>query len=151
VRNSRLAWGGLSATNRERLSLAVLMAICRRFHGSLPPISVPELSVAVRLPAQIVNECINRIVGAGYVMAIQPTPGSPITDVVYQPAKPLGRITLHAFKSAADNLGANPSGDPLESIDPIVREFANATERAGNEGFFRKSVEELLNEETLAK
>jgi membrane protein len=34
VRNSRLAWGSLSAANRERLSLAVLMAICRRFYHS---------------------------------------------------------------------------------------------------------------------
>jgi membrane protein len=151
VRNSRLAWGSLSASNRERLSLAVLMAICRRFHNSLPPTSVSELSVAVRLPAQIVNECMNRIVDAGYVMAVQPSPGSPVTEVTYQPAKPLRGITLYAFKAAADNLGANPSGDPLENIDPVVRAFGEASDRAGSEGFLGKSVEELLNGDVPSK
>jgi membrane protein len=151
VRNSRLAWGSLSASNRERLSLAVLMAICRRFHESRPAVSVSELSTAVRLPAQIINECLNRIVDAGYVMAIQPTPGSEVTEVVYQPARPLSRITLFDFKVAADNLGATPSGDPIENLDPIVREFGSASDLAGHDGFFRKSVEALLGEETPAK
>lgn len=150
VRNSRLAWGSLSAANRERLSLAVLMAVCRRFHDSAPPVSAAELSIAVRLPTQVVNECLNRIVDAGYVMAVQPTPGSQNTEVVYQPARPLSRITLFAFKEAADALGAAPSGDPLESIDPIVRDFTAAAECAGHAGYFMKSVEELLAEESAA-
>jgi membrane protein len=151
VRNSRLAWGSLSAANRERLSLAVLLAICRRFHDNLPPITVPELSSAVRLPAQVINECINRIVGAGYVMPVDPAPGSKLAEVAFQPAKPLGEITLYGFKTAADSLGATPSGDPLESIDPIVGQFGKATEKAAGEGFFGKSVEELLSEEPPSK
>jgi membrane protein len=144
VRNSRLAWGSLSAANRERLSLAVLMAICRRFYCSESAPSVTDISNAVRLPAQVVNECLNRIVDAGYVMALAPIPGSTTTEVVYQPARPLSRITLYDFKAAADNLGAAPAGDPLERLDPVVREFAAASERSGHEGFFGKSVEELL-------
>jgi membrane protein len=147
VRNSRLAWGSLSAANRERLSLAVLVAICRRFHASQPPASAEDISVAVRLPTQVVNECLTRIVDAGYVMAVHPVPGSATTEVVYQPARPLSRITLFDFKTAADNLGAAPSGDPLERLDPIVRAFAEASERTGHEGFFGKSVEDLLTSE----
>jgi membrane protein len=151
VRNSRLAWGSLSASSRERLSLSVLMAICRRFHASLPAISGPEISTAVRLPAQIVNECINRILSAGYVIAVQPMPGSVNTDEVYQPAKPLSKITLHGFTIDADDLGADPSGDPLENLDPVVREYSDAVDITGREGFFGKSVEELLNRESAAK
>jgi membrane protein len=151
VRNSRLAWGSLSASNRERLSLTVLLAICRRFQSSLPPISVPELSDAVRLPAQVINECLKRIVDAGYVLAIPPAHGSAVTEVTYQPARPLAAITLYGFTAAADNLGAHPSGDPLENVDPIVRAFAEASDRVGSEGFFGKSVEELLNAERSAK
>src|ERR1022692_4369725 len=70
ARNSQLAWGGLSAANRERLSLAVLMAICRRFHACQPPMSVSELSEAVRAPTQVLNECLNRIVDLGFVMSV---------------------------------------------------------------------------------
>ncbi len=150
TRNSRLAWGSLSAKNRERLSLAVLMAICRRFHACQPPISVPELSDAVRLPAQVVNECLNRIVDAGYVMCVPAAPGSPSTESCYQPSRPLGRITLFEFKAAADALGGDASGPPLEKTDPCVLEFGAAMERAGREGFFARSVEEILNDEAAA-
>lgn len=147
VRNSRLAWGSLSAANRDRLSLAVLMAVCRRFHAGKTPISVPEISDAVRLPAQVVNECLNRIVDAGYVMAVPSHAGSTSTEVCYNPARPLSRITLFEFMTTADNLGEKPSGDALERIDPAVREFGAVFEQLGHEGFFRKSVEELLNDE----
>ena len=148
VRNGRMAWGGLSAANRERLSLAVLMAICRRFHSGQPPISAFELSDAVRLPAQIVNECLNRIVGAGFVMAVQSAPGS--GEIRYQPTRPLSRITLFDFKLAADNLGVDPGGDAVYRLDPVVAGFEAETERAGREGFFSKSVEDLLSEEPAA-
>jgi membrane protein len=150
VRNSRLAWGSLSATNRDRLSLVVLMAVCRRFHQSQPPISVSEISGAVRLPAQIVNECLNRIIDAGYVTSLPPAPGSRTQEDLYQPTRPLGQINLFAFISAVDDLGADPAGDDLERIDPVVRQFGTSFGRIGREGFFTKSVEELLNEEPAA-
>jgi membrane protein len=151
VRNSRLAWGSLSAANRERLSLRVLMAVCRRFHASQPPVSVPELSVAVRLPAQVVNECLNRIVDAGYVMPAPPKPGSRDTEVLYQPTRPLSRINLFEFKLSADNLGFDPAGDAIESVDPVVSGFSAAIKGIGREAAFAKSVEELLDEEAKAK
>jgi len=145
LRNSRLAWGHLSALNRERLSLAVLMTICRRFRAAAAPITVAELSLAVRLPEQIVNECLNRIADAGYVRAVPLGPDS--AEVGYQPARPLSRITLYSYIQAADRLGADPAGDPLDAIDPVVRAYGAAADKAGAEGFFGKSVEELLSEE----
>jgi len=150
VRNSRMAWGSLSASNRERLSLAVLVAVCRRFHACQPPISVTEISGTVRLPVQVVNECLNRIADAGYIMCVPGPAGSPSTEVFYQPSRPLNRISLFEFKAAADNLGADPSGQSVDNIDPFVREFSVAMEKAGREGYFRKSVEELLNDEAAA-
>jgi membrane protein len=151
VRNSRLAWGSLSAVNRERLSLAVLMAVCRRFRRREPPLSVAELSVAVRLPTQVLNECINRIVDLGFVMPAPAGPGADSADVRYQPAMPLDRITMLDFKLAAESRGADPSGDALDRIDPVVRDFGDAIGRLGEQAFFRKSVDELLAEESAAK
>jgi membrane protein len=151
VRNSRLAWGSLSAVNRERLSLAVLMAVCRRFRRREPPISLTELSGAVRLPTQVLNECLNRIVDLGYVAAVPPGPGADSADLRFQPAKPLGQITMLDFKLAAESRGADPSGDALDRIDPVVREFGDAIGRLGEQAFFRKSVDELLAEEAASK
>jgi membrane protein len=151
VRNSRLAWGGLSSADRERLSLGVLMAICRRFHAALPAISGSELAAAVRLPTQVVNECLNRIIASGFVMAVPPPPGSGSTDVHYQPTRPLNRVTLFEFKTAAEGLGAAQSAGPLGTDDPLVGEFEAAIGRVGTEGYFRKSVDELLALEAAAK
>jgi membrane protein len=151
VRNSQLAWGSLSAANRERLSLAVLMAICRRFHDCKPPISPTELAGIVRIPAQVLNECLNRIVDLGFVRSLPPVPGAAVAEPTYQPARPLNRITLLDFKAAADNQGTDPSGDALDRIDPIVGEFGAALEHLGEQAFFKKSVEELLSEEAVTK
>ena len=151
VRYSKMAWGSLSANNRERLSLAVLMAICRRFQAGGPPISAAELSDAVRLPTQVLNECLNRIVDLGFVIGVPRAPGTSQADEAYHPARPLSQITLFEFKSAADRFGADPAGDALERIDPIVRGFGEAAERIGVEAFFRMSVEQLLSEETSGK
>jgi membrane protein len=150
ARNSKLAWGSLSAANRERLSLAVLMAICRRFHDCLPPMSVPELSDTVRVPVQVLNECLNRIVDLGFVMSVPSPHGAHSAGAVYQPTRPLNKITLLQLKTAADNQGAEPAADALDRIDPVVREFSAAIERLGDEAFFRKSVEELLSEPKVA-
>jgi len=148
VRNSQMAWGGLSAAGRERLSLAVLMAICRRFHACQPPMSVAELSEAVRVPAQVLNECLNRIVDLGFVATVPPAHGAP--GMLYQPAKPLGRMTLLQLKTAADSLGADPAADALDRMDPVVREFSEALGRLGEQAFFRKTVEELIEQAPLA-
>ncbi len=146
VRNSKLAWSDLSATHRERLSLTVLLAICRRFHACLPPISVSELSDAVRLPTQVLNECLNRIVDLGFVMAVPPPPGAASADMLYQPSRPLNRMTLLQFKAAADALGSEPVGGAPERVDPVVGEFCAAVERVSQDGFLRKSIEDLLSE-----
>ena len=150
VRNSQLAWGGLSAANRERLSLAVLMAICRRFHACKPPMSVAQLAEAVRVPSQVINECLNRIVDLGFVIPMPQAHGAHYAGTLYQPAMPLSRITLLQFKTAADNLGGAPAGDALYAIDPVVREFSEALGRMGEQAFFRKSVEELVSEAPVA-
>jgi membrane protein len=151
VRNSRLAWGSLSAANRERLSLGVLLAICRRFHAALPPISGSELAAAVRLPTQVLNECLNRIIAAGFVMAVPPPDSSKSTDTHYQPTRPLNRISLYEFKLSAERLGAPIPPGSLGTDDPAVDEFEAAIERMGAEGFFHRSVDEVLEQESPSK
>jgi membrane protein len=112
--------------------------------------SIGELSSAARLPTQVLNECLNRIVDLGFVMSVPPVSGADPADMLYQPARPLNRITLLDFKLAAESRGADPSGDALEKIDPLVREFGNAIERLGDQAFFHKSIEELLSGEPVA-
>ncbi|MFI5356343.1 MAG: YihY/virulence factor BrkB family protein [Opitutales bacterium] len=74
-RSSQNAWSTLSAATRERLSLIVLLTIGRRFHARLPPCSALQLSIAMTVPTQILNECLNRLVDLSFITPVPP-PGS---------------------------------------------------------------------------
>jgi membrane protein len=147
VRNSRLAWGSLSAVNRERLSLASSWRSAAAFRRREPPISVTELSNAVRLPTQVLNECLNRIVDLGLRDVGASRPGADTADLRYQPAKP-----LWADHDARLQAGRRePGGGPLRRRPRQDRSgrarFRRGHRRLGEQDFFRKSVDELLAEE----
>jgi membrane protein len=150
-RNSQSAWSRLTGAIRERLQLVVLLTICRRFQACLPPVSVLQLSAVTKVPTQILNECLGRLVD---MQLITPVPAagdndSP-ADALYQPSRPLNRITLSEFKTLDETLGEDPIGDTLERIDPILHHFNAALHRSGEQPFFQKSLEELLVEYPLA-
>jgi membrane protein len=151
VRNSKLAWNSLSVANRERLSMALLMAICRSYRGGKPSVSAAELASATRLPTQLLNECLNRVVDLGFAQAVPAAPGAADAGALYRPSRALSEITLLKFKAAADNLGSDPAGDALGRTDPVVGQFSEAMGRLGDEAFFHESVEQLLSAETETK
>ena len=145
-RNSQAAWSTLTESMRERLALVVFLTICRRFRECLPPISASHLSTMLKVPAQLLNECLNRLVSLELIITLRPAPNSPATDYLYQPSRPLNRITLFEFKTLDDNLGEDPIGSSLERIDPLVGQYDAALSRLGEQEFFRKTVDQLFEE-----
>lgn len=145
-RNSQAAWGQLTESMRERLSLVVLLTIGRRFQECLPPVTASQLSDLLKVPTQILNECINRLVEVNLITTLRPAAHTPATEHRYQPAKPLSRITLIEFKKLDDNFGHDPVGQSLEHIDPILHVYETELNRIGEQVFFRKSLEELFAE-----
>lgn len=145
-RNSQAAWGSLTEAMRERLSLVVLLTICRRFHACLPPASATELGDLVCVPTQILNECLGRLVGMKLVATVRPADTASATEFRYTPARPLDRITLFDFKTLDDNLGDDPAGVNLESIDPLLPQYDAALHSLGDQPFFRKSLAEHFAE-----
>jgi membrane protein len=145
-RNSQAAWSQLTDSMRERLSLVVLLTIGRRFQACLPPASASQLSDLLKVPTQILNECINRLVVMRLVTTVRPAANTPATEICFQPARPLGRITLLEFKHLDDNLGHDPVGHTLEHIDPILHEYTAALGRLGEQDFFNKSLEQLFTD-----
>jgi membrane protein len=143
-RNSQAAWGQLTESMRERLSLVVLLTIGRRFHDCLPPITASQLSDLLKVPTQILNECVNRLVEMNLVTTLRPAPNTPATEHRYQPARPLSRINLFDFKTLDDNYGDDPIGQALERIDPILHHYDEALEKIGEQPFFKRSLEELF-------
>ncbi|MCX6951596.1 MAG: YihY/virulence factor BrkB family protein [Verrucomicrobia bacterium] len=145
-RNSQAAWGQLTESMRERLSLVVLLTIGRRFHDCLPPVTASQLGDLLKVPTQIINECLNRLVHMNLITTLRPAADTPATEHRYQPARPLGRINLHDFKTLDDNLGDDPVGQALERIDPILHHYDEALGEIGTRPFFKKSLEELFAE-----
>jgi membrane protein len=145
-RNSQAAWSTLTEAMRERLALVVFLTICRRFRECLPPISASHLSTMLKVPTQLLNECVNRLVKLELITTLRPPPDATATDYLYQPARPLNRMTLFDFKTLDDNLGENPIGTSLERIDPLLGYYDAGLKRLGEQEFFQKTVEQLLAE-----
>lgn len=145
-RNSQAAWSSLSESMRERLSLVVLLTISRRFQNCLPATSASQLGDLLKVPTQVLNECLNRLVQMNLITTLRPVPGTTATEYLYQPARPLSRISLHEFKNLDDNFGDDPVGQALERIDPILHHYNEALEQIGRHALFQKSLEELFAE-----
>ena len=145
-RNSQAAWSTLTHAMRGRLELVVFLTICRRFRDCLPPISASHLSTMLKVPAQLLNECLNRLVQLKLVTTLRPDVESNVTEDQYHPARPLNRITLFDFKTLDDNFGEDPIGASLERIDPLIGLYDGALNRLGEAEFFQKTVEQLFNE-----
>jgi membrane protein len=145
-RNSQAAWGSLTESARERLSLVVLLTICRRFQACLPAITASNLGSLIKVPTQVLNECLNRLVDLKLITPLPPAPGADATDYFYQPARPLNRITLFEFKRLFENYGDDPAGDTIEQLDPLVKLYRERLDaRTGND-FFTKTVDQLFGE-----
>ncbi len=145
-RNSQTAWATLTHATRERFELVVFITICRRFSACQPPVSVSMLSAMLRVPTQLVNECLNRLVSLELVTALRPQADNTAADHLYQPTKPLDKITLLDFKTLDDNLGEDPMGGALGLIDPVVGGYEQALRSLGEQAFFQKSVAEILRD-----
>ena len=145
-RSSQIAWNNLSAASREGLSLLVLLLICRRFKDCQPAYSASELGSRIKLPTQILNESVNRLVDLGLIAAIPPAEGQESLDYRYQPSRPPGRMTLLEFKQRFDTFGESPGGKSLDEVDPVLRMYHDRLERQVREALGTVSLEAVLEE-----
>ncbi len=145
-RNSQAAWGHLSQSMRERLLLVVLLTICRRFQDCLPPVAASHLGSMIKVPTQILNECLNRLVDLKLITPLPAASDEDSSDLLYQPARPLNRMTLLDFKTLDDNFGDDPVGSSLEQLDPILVRYNQEITKLGERPFLQKTLEQLLAE-----
>lgn len=145
-RNSQAAWHNLAESTRERLSLLVLLTVCRRFHECLPPCTASQLSGLLGVPTQLLNECLNRLVGMKLLTPVPPAPGTATTDYRYQPARPLNRITLAAFKLLDDDFGDDPTGPVLAHIEPLLARYNAMISSVTETEFFQTPLDKLLSD-----
>jgi membrane protein len=145
-RSSQSVWHELNHTSRESLSLLVLVLIARRFKACKPALTASELSKAIRVPTQVLNECLNRLTDIGLVSTNPPLEGESALDYRFQPARPLDRITLNDFRNQFAELGESPSGELLEAVDPILRHFRTSISASLGEAIGTRSLDQLVDE-----
>jgi membrane protein len=150
-RNSKAAWNNLPETTRERLSLAVLLAVCRRFHACAQPPTASQLGDQLDVPDQILNECLHRLVHMRLLTPIPSPKGKPAVDQSYLPARPLGRTTLAHFKNGDDTFG-NHRGSPLNGNglgDPLLGLYNDANADFCRSELLSRPLDQLFEEHPL--
>jgi len=145
-RSSQAAWSNLTENTRERLALAVLLTIARRFQACLPPCDVAQLSGSIKVPTQILNECLNRLVDLQLVSTVPPGADGGGADYLYQPARPLNRITLGDFKHRFENHGEDLVGDSLARLDPVLASYHAISRDLERQDFFAQTLDQLFAE-----
>ncbi|MDD3180161.1 MAG: YihY/virulence factor BrkB family protein [Opitutaceae bacterium] len=145
-RSSQAAWHSINEKTREGLSLLVLVLIARRFKDCAPPYSTTEISHLIRVPTQVLNESLNRLCELGLITELPPGEGRDPTEHRYQPARPLGKISLVQFKQLFENYGESPSGEILSSVDPILQRYQDNLAAHLPQSLGEKSLDELIDE-----
>jgi membrane protein len=143
-RNSQAAWSTLSEFTRERLTLVVLLAIARRFQACLPPCTISELSRTIRVPTQLLNESLNRLIDMKLVSPVPPALKSATADYLYQPARPLQHITLGQFKHSFENFGDDPTNEGIGKLDPIIERYQGALTQVEHSELYQIPLDELF-------
>ena len=145
-RNSQAAWGRLSGAIKERLSLAVFLTIGRRFQSCEQPYKATELGGILKVPTQLLNACLGRLVGMNLVAPIPPTVDEDSMDYRYQPARPLTALTLGDFRRTEAEFGDDGDCVAFQEIDPLIARYKEAVERRDGDEFFGKPLDELIRE-----
>jgi membrane protein len=145
-RSSQTAWHSLNHATRESMSLLVLLLIARRFKACQPAYSVTELSQVIRIPTQILNESLNRLCDMRQIAELPPGEGADPTDHRYQPARPLGNLTLMEFRQLFENYGEAPSGELLDNVDPVLAYYHDRIAAALPRTLGDRTLDQLLDE-----
>lgn len=143
-RSSNLAWNDLNHISRQGVTLLVFTYICRRFRDCRPPYDATELADLIKIPTQVVNACLTRLLQLGLVSRLPPDDGESGRDHQFQPARPLDRVTLAEFKNLMEGFGNGPSRASLDALDPVVRQFHARLERATAEALGTDTLETVI-------
>jgi len=146
VRNSQAAWGQLSEGARERLTLAVLVAICRRFMDCKPPLSASELGAQLKVPTQIVNECLNRLIDCRLASAVAPGEAGEANDFRYTPARPPAHITLGDFRRLEETRPEDAAIEAHLHNEPLLRLYDRQHKETLTSSFYSTPLDLLLSE-----
>lgn len=140
------AWEDVSLRTRETLGLAALLLIARRFDACKKPYSADELADHLRVPGNILNECLGQLVEVGFLSIVEDESERRNNNVRYQPARPLEKITLAGFKEKLETRGNNQGVDLVKDMDPVLEEYDRRLLAYQHDEYAGKSLKALFGE-----
>jgi membrane protein len=143
-RGSNIAWADLNHTSRLGLAVLVLTVVARRFRACQQPFTAAHIAEVVKVPIQVLNACFMRLIQLGVISRIPTDESMTGLDYRFQPARPLGSITLAEFKDLFESSGDGPGHDMLGSIDPVVQTFFEKSHAATAAALGTETLEQLL-------
>ena len=124
-------WQNVSYRTRETIAFAALTLIARRFARCQPAISADELAESLRVPANILNESLNRLSQMGLITALEVGSDEGNSDsACFTPARPLKNISFTSFRNSYSAFGADRSVALLCETDPLVALYRKSMEQA---------------------
>jgi len=145
----REAWSKVSPGAQETLTLAAFLLVARDFVAQRPPLSASELSARMRVPGNVLNEALDLLVDFGWIAPTWHAREEGVDERCYQPAKPLGSVTLADFRTAFADFGNSPGTETLDPLDPVLAIYRQGLDEALSERFGGSSVEALLAETSV--
>lgn len=143
-RGSNIAWADLNHTARLGIAVLVLAIVGRRFRACQQAFTASQIAEIVKMPIQLLNACFLRLLQLGVLSRIPPDESMSGADYRFQPARPLGSITLAEFRELFESAGEGPREDVLASMDPVVEAFFRKSHEATANAMGGDTLEELL-------
>lgn len=147
----RSVWENISEHTREMLSFAALVLICRRFYECKEAYLIGELADALRVPARLLNNSLERLVDAGWLSPVETQDKHRNKDLRFQPGRPLDKMTLGGFKKMFEHFGNNTGAQVIYDIDPVVEHYKDVSDHLYRQDWQNKTIENLIEEKPAKK
>jgi membrane protein len=140
-------WNQVSPRVRRLIGLAAFLQVSRAFiRRELEP-SVDDLVQRLRVPANILNECLTRLCDLHLLSPIDALDPHGAHLVRYQPGRVLDRLTLGDFQRDWDKLGNCESESILTAADPIIPLYLETLTRFEATAGLQQTFRALLADE----
>lgn len=138
------AWENVSLRTRETLGLAALLLTARRFEACEKPYTADEMADRIRVPGNILNECLGLLVDVGFLSPVEDDSNRRQKAVRYQPARPLEKISLAEYKAKLETRGNNQGTDLIKDADPILQQYEENLLDYQSSDYAARSLHELF-------
>lgn len=148
---AQTAWNAVSPVAREATTLSAFLQIARRFHECRPAPTIHEISTALRVPVNILNESLAVLENLDWIIRIDMDDAKgEVEETGFRPSRPLDSYSLSKFHAGARHLGDSGLIGNLETADPLVRRYLNAMRGHESDRFLGTNLESLLDGEREA-